>query len=930
MSRLLISMLLITSVQFAEVRGQSSYGRLPSPVSVSTWDAISGELRSRFPPISADTLGTEAYRVLHIDLEANWTIVGQGKDLWHVQLNTGRVVDQLRGHTDRVTCVATSRGKKQALSGSLDGTAILWDLSSGDALKTLSGHQAGITSLDFSEDGNLGVTGSRDGTAILWDSNTGKALQTFRMKPALLSWVLDVALSPDGQFAALALSDETAVVWDLTSGRTRHILKGHTDFIAGVAISPDSRLVATTSLDETCRVWDVATGEVLAVLRGQGDGMLSAVFSPNGEHIATCTSSNVVQNWKIATAQPIQDMVGAPWASTSLTMNDQGDRVVFVGPGIPEEQPQQKPEQQIEETGPQVLKAQQQRVRDITTSTDHQFVLAGSDDRTAVLWDRQRSLLFRTLRVDAEITAVDMTPDVRVAVTASGQTNGELTLWDLRSGNRLRNILEPGCKYLDLELSPDAKFITTVSSQAITRWDATTGEPVQKFSLPRPQQRGSLASHASRAITADESTLRVWNLSGDTEVRAFPIDQEIADLAMSSDGKHAVTGLLDGRVLLWDLESGQVIRRLRGQGKSVSCVAFSPDGDRIVSGSGDGHVVVWDWNLGCQIARFAVSKQSITSVAFSGDDHFVLAGSSSGSTLVWDLAKTKPLHLGPSSRLSVLAMTHDGKFACLVDFDGTLTLWNLALALPIQSISLEGPFQAVTFSADGRQLLIGHQHDFVLWDRESACVIHKLSGHRARAHAAAFAPDGRTAMTTSDDGVIAYWDLTTGQAIRTLFGRSFRSWKLAISPDGKIGLAYTKREAIAWDLSSGRLLKIHKKERVFGHRFDAGLPRIYLRDSHGVSVRDLLTGETVQKFPDPQYEGVPESLIAGGRLGLVGGRDGVEVHELATGQLVRKLPAEAGGFRWIVSSDGGLLLLWGPKELSLWNLETGERLSPEP
>ena len=59
----------------------------------------------------------------------------------------------------------------------MDQTAKLWDLESGKIHSTLEGHEGEIISLNFNADGDRILTGSFDGTAIVWDTRIGKPVQ---------------------------------------------------------------------------------------------------------------------------------------------------------------------------------------------------------------------------------------------------------------------------------------------------------------------------------------------------------------------------------------------------------------------------------------------------------------------------------------------------------------------------------------------------------------------------------------------------------------------------------------------------------------------------------------------------------------------------------------------------------------------------------
>jgi WD40 repeat protein len=87
----------------------------------------------------------------------------------------------LTGHTDRVGACAISPDGATALTTSWDGTARVWDLSTGTARHTLTGHTGRVVACAISPDGATALTTSDDGTARVWDLGTGTAVAAVRV-----------------------------------------------------------------------------------------------------------------------------------------------------------------------------------------------------------------------------------------------------------------------------------------------------------------------------------------------------------------------------------------------------------------------------------------------------------------------------------------------------------------------------------------------------------------------------------------------------------------------------------------------------------------------------------------------------------------------------------------------------------------------------
>jgi WD40 repeat protein len=109
-----------------------------------------------------------------------YLVAGMGNDVlllnWKpdASMDTGQgcsVVKRLSGHESPVTNLMFSPDGRYLLSGSLDGTAILWDANSWEIRRILAGHDGEVTTVDFSQDGKHIVTGGYDNTIRIWDTN---------------------------------------------------------------------------------------------------------------------------------------------------------------------------------------------------------------------------------------------------------------------------------------------------------------------------------------------------------------------------------------------------------------------------------------------------------------------------------------------------------------------------------------------------------------------------------------------------------------------------------------------------------------------------------------------------------------------------------------------------------------------------------------
>jgi WD40 repeat protein len=94
---------------------------------------------------------------------------------------------------------------------------------------------------------------------------------------------------------------------------------------------------------------------------------------------------------------------------------------------------------------------------------------------------------------------------------------------------------------------------------------------------------------------------------------------------------------------------------------------------------------------------------------------------------------------------------------------------------------------SVAFSPDGKWALTGSEDGTArVWSAETGQEEQRLEGHQGLVTSVAFSPDGKWALTGSADGTARVWLLATGQEVRRLEGHQRSVSSVTFSPDGKL------------------------------------------------------------------------------------------------------------------------------------------------
>ena len=125
-----------------------------------------------------------------------------------VGLSTGKEMQTQRAQ-GLLQC-SNQCGWSTLVSGSLDQTIKVWELSTGKEMRTFRGHTDTVHSIAMSADGETLVSGSWDQTIKVWELSTGKEMQTLREH---IHHVTSVAISADGETLVSGSWDQTIKVW---------------------------------------------------------------------------------------------------------------------------------------------------------------------------------------------------------------------------------------------------------------------------------------------------------------------------------------------------------------------------------------------------------------------------------------------------------------------------------------------------------------------------------------------------------------------------------------------------------------------------------------------------------------------------------------------------------------------------------------------
>jgi len=418
------------------------------------------------------------------------------------------------------------------------------------------------------------------------------------------------------------------------------------------------------------------------------------------------------------------------------------------------------------------------------------------------------------------VTAVAYNPSgTRLATTSS---DGTARVWSAATGQEKLCIStgQPGSA--SLTFRGDGRGLVTSCSDGVARlWDATTGKCLRSFRGPTGLLFAVSDSQVNRVATVHGGGV-IWVWRGGSPKMEHILagdDAEVGCAAFDQTGTVLAAGC-DETLRLWAADSGALLRELRGHSDSIRSVSFCHDSARLVTTSNDMTARVWDAGTGRLLLVLKGHKGAVNSAAFSPDGRDVASAGSDGTVRIWDAATGRQRTvLGAATDIvGSVAFRPDGR-TLVASVGNTVQFFSLlkgkAIAAPRGH--LRGIVDAAII-ADGRSLMTASRDGTVaFWAIPHGGVRHLLIAHPGGATGVDVAPNGSRAVSTGHEGSVRIWNLRTMRSSPPAAGgHRARATAVSLSPNGK--LALTSGEdgtGRIWDAVSGEILHVlpHAEKR---------------------------------------------------------------------------------------------------------------------
>lgn len=405
----------------------------------------------------------------------------------------------------------------------------------------------------FSSDGKKVATRVNGGGFELYDINTATSK---RYQPKKDDWITAMSFLPNNKHLILGFNKGDLQLWSLQAEKTIQSFKG-TLSVSSVDLSPDQSTLLTGNrgaLSGTCRLveWDLKNGSPNRSGSFFVPDIINTQFSSDGKRTMISSMSSIgIWNRESKMLDLSLPLPRNPAAGNFTPSFSKDGKLWSI----------------VQATGELTL-------QDLTNKIVLDTLISSNEPLTMTFMGEEKDFPPHIKQgVILTLSQSNISSDGKLAAVAqviSVPTSGpdtyryQLKLVEIQSGEINQRAIEPPLNtlYYKLLFSPRGKLV--------------------------------LVCYADSGL-ASLSGYELYTTNGLDKIQSVELkDRRISGLAISPDEKLLASGLENGDILLWEVGTGQCLDTLAAHESSISDLRFSSDGKWLLSGGIDAKTKVWD------------------------------------------------------------------------------------------------------------------------------------------------------------------------------------------------------------------------------------------------------------------------------------------------------------------------------------------------
>jgi WD40 repeat protein len=282
-------------------------------------------------------------------------------------------------------------------------------------------------------------------------------------------------------------------------------------------------------------------------------------------------------------------------------------------------------------------------------------------------------------------------------------------------------------------------------------------------------------AHAGKVISLDadisgsllisggvDDRAHLWDVNTGQKIKSFSDVAGYPVVLFCDNINRFITLSQSGKIIVWDTDTKKPVSMLKGNGSDIVSLAFNPVNNNIAGGCKDGKIIIWDQE-GKMLKNFIGHNSEITSASFNAKGTELITASSN-EIKIWDANNFNPLKtISPDSKfIKAIKVSYNLDKIAVVVSNRKIEIWNTdSYAKEYELTQTNHDIKSVEFSPDDKYIAVGSEDGSLSIINLTTKEITKEipDAHEASLAELKFTADGSKLFTAGYDGKIKFWNL---------------------------------------------------------------------------------------------------------------------------------------------------------------------------
>ena len=260
-----------------------------------------------------------------------------------------------------------------------------------------------------------------------------------------------------------------------------------------------------------------------------------------------------------------------------------------------------------------------------------------------------------------------------------------------------------------------------------------------------------------------DNRAHLWDINTGQKIKSFSDVKGYPVVLFCENNNRFITSSLSGKIIVWDSDTKKPLLSLKGNSAEILSLTVNPVNNNIAGGGKDGKIIIWDQN-GKMLMNLIGHENEIKMVSFNAQGTKLISASSS-EVKIWDGNNLNPMKtIKPDSKfVKAINVSYNLDKIAIITGKRIIEVWNIEdYVKDYELTELKHDIKSVQFSPDDKYLAVGGEDgSLTIFNLQVKEIISENPDvHEAGLAELKFTIDGTKLITGGNDGKIKIWNLS--------------------------------------------------------------------------------------------------------------------------------------------------------------------------